>query len=117
MEDLKQKEIIKKVLKVLDELNFKYEKNQEFLDFMKVTYSENEVMYDGETRNIYSVPFFMEFDPDFGETQQFSAYMEASTMEVISIGIAHGSLEIIYDENGKAKKTKFISPSIPYNKQ
>jgi len=38
-------------------------------------------------------------------------------MKVVSIQIAHGNLEIIYDKNGNPVKTKFITPSLPYEKQ
>lgn len=46
----------------------------------------------------------MEFNPDFGETQMFTAYVDALSMKVISIGIAHGNLEVIYDKKEKAIK-------------
>jgi hypothetical protein len=113
----KEKEIIKIVLTVLDQLKFKYEKGKEFLEFMKPYYTENEELYDNTKRNLYTLPFFMEYNPDFGESQCFHASVDASTMKVISIGIAHGNLEVIYDKEGKAIKTKFISPSFPYEKQ
>jgi len=118
MEDKsKQREVLQIVLKTLDELKFKYDKSKEELKTMFAYHKENEDLYDGTVRNTYNVPFFMEYNSDFGETQDFTAIVDASTMNVISIRIAHGNLEIIYDSNGKAKKTKFISPSFPYDKQ
>jgi hypothetical protein len=114
---IKENEVIQIVLKTLDQLKFKYNKTKEHLDFMTASYTENRKMYDGKIRNFYSVAFFMEYDPSFGETQLFGAYVDATTMKVISIGIAHGNLEVIYDKDGKATNTKFISPSFPYEKQ
>lgn len=119
MENLqKEKEAIKIVLKTLDQLKFKYEKKQEYLDFMTATYFENRQLFNETVKNIYTVNFFMEYNPEvFSETQMFTAYVDSESMKVISISIAHGNLEIIYDSKGKAIKTKFISPSFPYEKQ
>jgi hypothetical protein len=114
----KEKEVIQIVLKTLDQLKFKYDKRKERLDYLVASYTENRKMYDGKTINSYSVAFFMEYNPSFGETQCFYAtVVDSPSLKVLFITIAHGYLEIIYDKDGKATKTKFISPSIPYDKQ
>lgn len=114
---MKEREVIQIVLKTLDQLKFKYDKRKEEIDFLVASYAKEQEMYDGKKRNFFRVSFFMEYDPEFGETQMFTAYVDDTTMKVIAIGIAHGILEVVYDKDGKAIKTKFISPSIPYEKQ
>jgi len=84
---------------------------------MSASFRPKDKLYDGTIRDIYSVAFFMKYNPDFGEDQLFHAVVDAQTLKVMFILIGHGYQEVIYDKDERPIKTKFISPSKPYDTQ
>ncbi|SEM14667.1 hypothetical protein SAMN05421856_101385 [Chryseobacterium taichungense] len=113
----KEKEIVKIVLKVLDELKFSYDKNEEELESMTAYYNKKEKMYDGKEWDYYSVSFYTEYNEVMGDVFLRTCYVDAETMQVKGIHGDHGVWEIIYNDKGIAVNKKFISPSFPYDKQ
>lgn len=110
----KEKEVIKTALKVLDQLKFQYGNSEEELGFMDAMYHDKEKMYDGKEWSYYTVDFFHNV---FDIPKMYYCIVDAETMIMKGIGEDLGVQEVIYNKDGKATGTKFISPSFPYDKQ
>lgn len=115
MENQLREKIIENVLKTLDHLKFQYGNSEEDLEFMKKTlHYENEKMYDGKVWGSYT---FVIFHNVFDLPAIYHCIVNAETLQLKGIMEDLGVQEIIYNKEGKATGTKFISPSFPYDKQ
>ncbi|SEM14580.1 hypothetical protein SAMN05421856_101379 [Chryseobacterium taichungense] len=110
-----KEKVIEKALKILDQLKFQYGNSEEDLEFMKKTlHYENVKMYDGKVWESYT---FVIFHNVFDLPAIYHCIVNAETLQLKGIQEDLGVQEIIYDKEGKAIGTKFISPSFPYDKQ
>ncbi|SEM14685.1 hypothetical protein SAMN05421856_101386 [Chryseobacterium taichungense] len=115
MENQLREKIIENALKTLDQLKFQYENTEDELEHMKKgLYLEKGKMYDGKVWESYTTTVYHNV---FDIPKAYYCIIDAETLQLKGIMEDLGVQEIIYDKEGKATGTKFISPSFPYDKQ